>query len=591
MRRVSSVLWHNIGFVFVALVLVYCVVHAFDPPRLNWGDSMSDYNVMNSGRNFATYGFLHLRLTPFLIDPQFLNLANVGDRMLLYTHYPQLPDLMNGMLRGVFHLSDLVQFRFVALTFSFAALFFVYHLLCRYWGRDTAQVGLGLWVVNPLWIQHADYLHEAPYGAFFGFGCLYLLTRYLDGRRGRWLVAAGVFMFFTFLASYDYWFFAPLLVTMVVVGHHKAVFSRRVIIPLFVLGAFALAAVLFKFGTNAWALGGVSAGLQDIRFQFSERATDSVTRTHYWNGIVPVAYGRIERFFSLLFFPIAAFWALLPLLRRRWADKYSIFAFDRANPWLLFFAALPFLTLFVELWVGQYYPILLVLPFTVVASAALIALLVADRSRLVSVMGFALAVALFANSLLETLSFKKAFFQRSTIETLAARLDSASAPGQHILVNHTFDAPYRYYFRRNTNSMILIPPGVTDIALQSMADPQTHPASGTVTGAIFVEHKHLTDEMYDKSYYYILGRYGLWWMWGNPERYHAPIDRLIAERDSVLMSKVAQVGEELYDARDYSIWRIRPPAAAVAAIEAGKSLRPVEVVMSPPSISPSAPHR
>ena len=61
MKRLAQSAWSNIGFVCVALVFIYCVVHAFDPPRLNWGDSMSDYNVMTSGRNFQKYGFLHLR--------------------------------------------------------------------------------------------------------------------------------------------------------------------------------------------------------------------------------------------------------------------------------------------------------------------------------------------------------------------------------------------------------------------------------------------------------------------------------------------------------------------------------------------------
>ena len=36
---------------------------------------------------------------------------------------------MNGVLRTVFRLSDLAQFRLVALAFSFAALWFIYRLL------------------------------------------------------------------------------------------------------------------------------------------------------------------------------------------------------------------------------------------------------------------------------------------------------------------------------------------------------------------------------------------------------------------------------------------------------------------------------
>ena len=71
-KKILSWGWDNIGSVCVALVLIYCVIHAFDPPRLNWGDSGSDYNVLMSGQNFQRYGFLKLRLTPFLLDPAFM---------------------------------------------------------------------------------------------------------------------------------------------------------------------------------------------------------------------------------------------------------------------------------------------------------------------------------------------------------------------------------------------------------------------------------------------------------------------------------------------------------------------------------------
>src|SRR5580765_7530558 len=132
-KRLAGAVRDNIGFACVALVFVYCVVHAFDPPRLNWGDSGSDYNVMEAGKNFHAYGFLKLHLTPHLLDP---NLITDGDRSLIYTHYPQLPDLMNGVERA-FGLSSLVQFRFVSLAFAFASLFFLYRLVAAFWGRAT----------------------------------------------------------------------------------------------------------------------------------------------------------------------------------------------------------------------------------------------------------------------------------------------------------------------------------------------------------------------------------------------------------------------------------------------------------------------
>ena len=46
-----------------------------------------------------------------------------------------------------------------------------------------------------------------------------------------------------------------------------------------------------------------------------------------------------------------------------------------ANPLFLLGAALPFLVIFSELWVGQYYPTVLILPFYAVSAAVLIGLL------------------------------------------------------------------------------------------------------------------------------------------------------------------------------------------------------------------------
>src|SRR5439155_8452287 len=111
MKRAFGALWNNIGFLCVAAALVYCVVHAFDPPRLNWGDSGSDYNVMTAGRNFQKYGFLRLQLTPRLMDPAVLT---PKDTFMTYTHYPQIPDLTNGVLRKVLGFSEWPSFRLVA---------------------------------------------------------------------------------------------------------------------------------------------------------------------------------------------------------------------------------------------------------------------------------------------------------------------------------------------------------------------------------------------------------------------------------------------------------------------------------------------
>ena len=557
LRELSAALGRNIGFVAVAAALVFCAVHLFDPPRINWGDSGSDYNVMTSGRNFVKYGFFRLHLTPHLLDPA--SIVADRDRVYIYTHYPQLSDLMNGLERMIFGFSRIEQFRVVALLFSFGSLFFIYRLIAAYWDRMTAQVALALWVWNPLWLQHADYLHHVPYAAFFGFGSIYWLRRYfVDGRR-RWLMLSGAFLSLTYLASYDWWFFAPLLLAGATMWHHRAVVSRPVITTLAVLASFAVAALTFKLATNMWALGGFTAFINDVHFQLRERATDVITRTSYRNGAWPTLVGRVERFFTLLLFPVAAFWLLFPVLRRRVAALRE----PTVNPGVLFLAALPFLVIFTEMWVAQFYPAVMVIPFYAVGAAAIVAILWRLQHRVARPVAVLVVVLLLANSTDENLAFPAAFFPVEVAARMRAQIDSVSPPNQELLVNHVFDAPYRYYMNRMVVSVTLIPPGVAELGLVSFAEPARHPETATQQGAILVQHKRVENQLYDKGYYYLFAKLRMWDAWGNPRAYRRFVDSLVADRDSTLMSRAALVGRKLYDDEFYSIWRIdRQPALA-----------------------------
>ncbi|HEV8449378.1 MAG TPA: glycosyltransferase family 39 protein [Gemmatimonadaceae bacterium] len=554
--RRQSFAWlrEHLGVVCAAAVFVYCAIHAFDPPRLNWGDPGSDYNVMTAGRNFQRYGFLKLHLTPHLLDAASMTPA---DRVLIYTHYPQLPDLVNGVERTVFGMSELAQFRLVALCFSFGALFFVYALVAGYWSKPTAECALALWVVNPLWIQHADYLHHAPLAFFFGAGCVYFLTRHLraKGRPTRYAVLAGVFLFLAFLSSYDFWFLVPLLLAAVTIAHHRGV-NLAGLRLLATLGLCAVAAILFKWGTNAWALGGIHGWLADLRYQVTERSTNDAVKTAYESGIAPTAFGRIERYFSILFLVVTAAWLVAALWRRRVEHTLKV-ALPSANPLVILAATLPFLCLFTELWVEQVYPTLLLIPFYSIACGALVVVLVGARARALAIVGVGLFVALMANSLDEDVTFKKAFFEPSAIASLKTELDSVSAPGQHILVNHVFDGAYRYYFNRFTIALIATPPSRMSSALAYYAEPGRAP-SATARGAIFVQHKHLADEMFDKGYYYVIARYRLWQLWANPAPYRPLIDSLVNERDAQLTAAVAARGRKLYETPFYTLWRLDP---------------------------------
>ena len=559
-RQAAAWLWAHIGFVCAGLALCYCLYKAFDPPRLNWGDSGSDYNVLTSGRNFDRYGFIALKFTPHLLPPDAM--TRRYDAMYRYTHYPQLPDVMNGVLRRLFGLSTFPQFRLFALLLSFSALFFVYQLIQAYWSRQTAQVALGLWVLNPMWIQHADYLHHIPYGAFFGFGAAWALHRYLrQPGRGRWLLLAGSMLFMTVLSSYDWWFFGPALVTTIVVHHYRGLFRRDAFGLLVLLGAITIAAAALKFASNAWILGW-DGFVRDLTFQFRERATDDVTRTNFHEGIWRTLYGRVERFFTPLLFVVTAAWGVMPLLRKRMASRGIVIP-AVINPLALLACALPFYLLFVEIWVGQYYPAVQIIPFYAVGSAVAALLLIDSASRIARLAGAVMLGWMLASSIDENVSFPTAYFEPDAIATLAPQLDSVSPRDIEVMINHVFDAPYRYYFERRTMTALFMPRGQEEQTLRYVADSTKEPDRSTGQGAILVQHKHVADELYDKGLYHLLARRRAWTLWGNPRKYRDELREFVGGIDSLLIAGASRSGTKLYETDFYVVWRIYPPVRAL----------------------------
>lgn len=559
-RRLARGIWANIGFICIGLALCYCLVRAFDPPRLNWGDSGSDYNVLTSGRNFDRYGFVALHFTPHLLPPEAM--TRPYDAMYLYTHYPQLPDVMNGVLRRVLGLSTFPQFRLFALMLSFGSLVFIYQLIQAYWSRQAAQVAIGLWVLNPLWIQHADYLHHLPYGAFFGFGSAWALHRYLRApQRWRWLGVASAMLFLVVLSSYDWWFFGPLLVTAIVVGHYRSLFHREGFRILVLLAVATLAGVAVKFATNVWALGW-DGFVRDLQFQVRERSTDEVSRTNFRDGIWRTLFGRVDRFFTPLLFLVTAYWGLAPLLRRRLVAR-GIQVPAVRNPIVLLLIALPFLALFVEIWVGQYYPTVLVIPFYAVGSAVAALLLIDSTSRLTRFAGAVMLGWMIANSVDENLGFPIAYFDPAAIASLGPQLDSTSPRDIEVLVNHVFDAPYRYYFERRTMTTVLMPRGAADQILRHLADSTKDPNRSSGRGAVLVQHLKVADELYDKGLYHMLAKVHAWTLWGNPRQYRDEIRRFVVSNDSVLVAAAARTGRKLYETDYYVLWRIDPPDRAI----------------------------
>jgi hypothetical protein len=220
-------------------------------------------------------------------------------------------------------------------------------------------------------------------------------------------------------------------------------------------------------------------------------------------------------------------------------------------------ASLLFFVVFSEIWVEQPYHLVWMVPYYAIAAGALAALLFESGSRVAAALGAVLVLALGGSSIEENLSFKRAFFDQRAIASLKSQLDSVSAPGQNILVNHVFDGAYRYYFNRFTTAMIAIPPSRMRAAIAHYSDSSQEPTA-TERGAIFVQHKHVAHELFDKSYYFVVAPYRLWPLWANPRRYETLIDSLVTVRDVQLEKAVASRGRKIAETDFYTLWQLPP---------------------------------
>ena len=138
-----------------ALALVaWCWAAAFlfatrgEPLRLNWGDPWSDSNVQLSGRHFAEDGFVANAFTPVI------DVGRETPDSLRYTHYPPLPDIVNGVEQRLFGPLDIASYRILSDLLSLASVVFFYRWVRSLWGGVTANVAVALLTTSLLWLQY-----------------------------------------------------------------------------------------------------------------------------------------------------------------------------------------------------------------------------------------------------------------------------------------------------------------------------------------------------------------------------------------------------------------------------------------------------
>ena len=223
---------------------------------------------------------------------------------MIYTHYPQLPDLMNGVLRD--RVSAVGSRRSSGSSrsrFSFARA--VLHLSTAhraYWSRaDRADRAgaLGRSIRSGSSTPTICITRRTPRSSASAV-CTSSFATCATSSAVDSCVASGVFLFLV----------VPRVVRLLVLHAAAARDGDGRSLPSRATGAAVRDAresrrrspsprSLFKFGTNAWALGGVRRFFADLRFQCARARDESGANVSYRTaGFWPTLYGRVERCFS-----------------------------------------------------------------------------------------------------------------------------------------------------------------------------------------------------------------------------------------------------------------------------------------------------
>lgn len=528
----------------------YLVATRMQPLRMNWGDPWSDGNVMTSGRYFAKYGFVRLAFTPII------DVGPLDAESMRYTHYPPLPDVMNGVQQRIFGEADISTYRILADVLTLASLVFVYRWVRSLWGAVTANVTIALLTTSILWLQYADTIHHIPLYWFAGFGALDLASVWIDEREGdakkrrRRLVMIGAATFMCNMASYDYFFFIPLLIaaTLWMKGHRLRDRAMRPLLAAVVGGV--VVAVLLKFSLVAWAVGPRNF-VEDFFFQLQERAT-SKHSTEYRRGLWPIFFYRSLRFFTPLFFVVLVT-QLVALVGRivRHEDGDAAARLPPASPLFVLLAGVPFVAIFSQLFVEQYHPTTEFLPYYAIGVASVIAWLWERRSRVartVAVVALLFAVGWEAR---ELAAFEKTFLERDDAEAVHRYL------AQHdtrrvVLTNAMVDAPFRYYFERHVIGVGHVKEQDVQWFVANFLDED-----GDGTPVHFIQFPDVEKTAFDKLLYALFSREQKWSWIANPAPHKHEWLEIVKRRDAGVLAALENgLGRVVVETGRMRVWAI-----------------------------------
>jgi hypothetical protein len=446
----------TIGLIVPTVATAFLVATIGQPLRINWGDPWTDCNALITGRFFSKYGFVNTAFTPIIdVEP-------LKPDSLRYTHYPPLPDIMNGLQQDLHGDADISVFRAPAIVLSLLALYLFFRWVQRLWGSAVANVAVAFFAGNLLWVQYADTINHIPLYSATGYGALLCAARWMSKRKKRDLALVGILTFACFLSSYDFVFFVPIMAaaTPLVLGERLWTPNTLKLFAVVVVGAAA--AFVVKQLLVIWAVGWPQF-YGDFVFQFHERATTQYGGD-YKSAFPRIILFRLWRVFTPLFFVVVAVHVVLlamRLARRTTPAKWS------ASPLFVLLAGAPFILVFSQLFCDQYHPTLVLLPYYAIGAAMLVVRLWESPGAKQRAAAVALLIFGLGWQLREIATFPKTFLTRSDVSRVRAVLDDHH---QFVLSNGVTVAPTLYYWNRYDLSISYLPPEVIPAYVISLQD-------------------------------------------------------------------------------------------------------------------------
>jgi len=267
-------------------------------PDLDHGDEYSDAEVLSSGENFVRFGFIKTRFLQ-MHEPHLDKPEN------LYTHYPGLPDIINGFLRKVFKTDSLYFFRGASLLFAYFGVLLWYFFIKSVTSSNLISFLCAVfYLLNPMFIFGADSMHQLAYSDFLRSLILFTFVLMVDSsdrkKRGKFLILLWSLLLIQTWIGLD-----CIIYLFLFFGLYRSFIKRSgkpvSITTFLVLGSAPVAGLFLHLLQNAWYFGNFSLAFYDLKDSFLKRTIGGHELPQGLNFLAWFKY-VILRNFSLVFY-------------------------------------------------------------------------------------------------------------------------------------------------------------------------------------------------------------------------------------------------------------------------------------------------